>query len=126
VALAGTALIVTERRIGDVWSIGIADALPIGAYGSYEWERAVSTIEKRPSLSVSPSRGPLQPLAGPARIARADERATYRVIRTLFPFAAWNLRRMSAMFTCAGGNFKPISSMVSAMTCETARLRNHL
>src|SRR5262249_13017992 len=40
--------------------------------------------------------------------------------------AAWYLRRISTMSTCVGGNFNPMSSIVSAMTCDTARLRNHL
>jgi len=30
------------------------------------------------------------------------------------------------MSTCVGGSFRPISSMVSAMICDTARLRNYL
>jgi hypothetical protein len=40
--------------------------------------------------------------------------------------AAWYLRRMSAMFTCADGSFRPISSIVSAMISDIARSRNHL
>jgi hypothetical protein len=40
--------------------------------------------------------------------------------------AAWYLRRMSAMFTCADGSYRPISSIVSAMICDIARSRNHL
>src|SRR5262249_26511201 len=40
--------------------------------------------------------------------------------------AAWYLRRMSAMSTRVGGSLRPISSIVSAMTCDIARLRNHL
>src|SRR5215510_7749415 len=41
-------------------------------------------------------------------------------------FAAWYLRRISARSSRVGGSFKPISSIVLAMICETARLRNHL
>lgn len=40
--------------------------------------------------------------------------------------AAWYFRRISAMSTRAGGNFNPISLMVSLTICEIARLRNHL
>ena len=43
-----------------------------------------------------------------------------------FRSAAWYLRRISAMSTRVGGSFRPISSIVSAMICDTARLRNHL
>jgi len=43
-----------------------------------------------------------------------------------FCSAAWYLRRASAMSTWVGGSFSPISSIVSAIICDTARLRNHL
>jgi len=42
------------------------------------------------------------------------------------PSAVWYLRRISAMSTCVGGNFKPMSSIASLMIRDIARLRNHL
>src|SRR5215468_876702 len=40
--------------------------------------------------------------------------------------AIWYLRRIAAMSTWGFGSFRSISSMVSAMIWEMARLRNHL
>src|SRR5271165_3504792 len=52
--------------------------------------------------------------------------------QTLFPSsfssltAAWYLRRISARSTEGAGKARPRSAIVSAMICDTARLRNHL
>src|SRR5262249_48870934 len=67
---------------------------------------------------------------GAAALDRATNRAAEFPPRRLPPrprrLAAWDLRRIGGMSTRVGGSFKPISSIVSAMICDIARLRNHL